>query len=545
MSQNPGAGTAPEHSVIETLQSLIVAFVLAMIFRGFVTEGFVIPTGSMAPTLMGQHLRLHSEKTGWEFPVGVDPSWPARGGNGVEAKYLDLPDPMLGRVYPGSAISERIIPRHRMGDRILVLKSLYPFSSPSRFDVVVFKNPTDPIGPAENYIKRLVGLPDEAIWLVDGDVFATDAESVEDYSSFRIQRKPEHVQRAVWQPVHDSNFMPRDTANWDSPYHGSPWTGTTVDWDTSGPSFRCETADPSIIVWDNHILHLSDWTSYNMISPMYNAGRSMSVADIRLSATIVPDAAGLETRFVIKARQTQYEFILAGGTAAMRMRDDAWGDEFLDQGWSGTEPVEIPSFRAGVPMRIEFWHVDQAMSIFVNGKRIGRPLLYEWRPEERLQNAVERGRDARELAGRAPSGIVEMQWHFAGAPVTLHGVQVDRDLYYRTDRRHGPDRRNPSAPDFENLLDSRHPFGTHPDALAVLGPDHFFMCGDNSTASSDSRLWGNPHPLIAQQIDPHPFVVNRKLLLGKAWVVYFPAPLGVSKNGTPFVPDFGRLRFIR
>jgi hypothetical protein len=71
------------------------------------------------------------------------------------------------------------------------------------------------------------------------------------------------------------------------------------------------------------------------------------------------------------------------------------------------------------------------------------------------------------------------------------------------------------------------------------------MCGDNSQMSLDSRLWGRPHPLVFQEIDRTPFVVNRKLLLGKAWVVYFPAPFSVTQGGVPFVPDFGRLRFIR
>ena len=71
------------------------------------------------------------------------------------------------------------------------------------------------------------------------------------------------------------------------------------------------------------------------------------------------------------------------------------------------------------------------------------------------------------------------------------------------------------------------------------------MCGDNSAASSDSRLWGNAHPLVAEQVDDSPFVVNRRLLLGKAWVVYFPAPLSISENGRSFIPDFGQLRFIR
>lgn len=62
-----------QSGIIENLQSLVVAFVLAMVFRGFVVEGFVIPTGSMAPTLLGQHLKMHSDQTGQDFTVGFDP----------------------------------------------------------------------------------------------------------------------------------------------------------------------------------------------------------------------------------------------------------------------------------------------------------------------------------------------------------------------------------------------------------------------------------------------------------------------------------------
>ena len=79
--------------------------------------------------------------------------------------------------------------------------------------------------------------------------------------------------------------------------------------------------------------------------------------------------------------------------------------------------------------------------------------------------------------------------------------------------------------------------GSESDNLAILGPDQFFMAGDNSTASSDSRLWGNPHPVVAQQIDPAPFVVNRELLLGKAWVVYFPAPHAMTQGGRALIPE--------
>ena len=66
----PASDKPPEDTnIVETLQSLIVAFALAMAVRSFVTEGFFIPTGSMAPTLMGSHVRIDSGFTGYEYPV--------------------------------------------------------------------------------------------------------------------------------------------------------------------------------------------------------------------------------------------------------------------------------------------------------------------------------------------------------------------------------------------------------------------------------------------------------------------------------------------
>ena len=119
-------------------------------------------------------------------------------------------------------------------------------------------------------------------------------------------------------------------------------------------------------------------------------------------------------------------------------------------------------------------------------------------------------------------------------------------MNYRPSILTGPATRNPAKPGFEDRVRAGSPgFGSHPDKPAVLGPDQFYMLGDNSQASQDSRLWGNPAALVAEQIDKSPFVVNRKLLLGKAWVVYFPAPYRITKGSKRLIPDFGRLRFIR
>jgi signal peptidase I len=506
-----------------------------MTFRGFITEGFVIPTGSMAPTLLGEHKRLHGPQTGWDFAVGFDRRQ-------RQVRLEGVADPMLGAAHPGSGTAKREA-RTRMGDRILVLKSLYRFADPDRFDVVVFKNPTNPNGEDGNYIKRLIGLPNEAIWLVDGDVFAGSASAPDDHDAYAVQRKPDHVQRAVWQPVYHSDFFPRHPENLDTRFTGPPWNGD--HWETrQRASYRCDTAEPSFLEWDNHVRPLNDWAPYNALIPGVSRQGRVTVSDVRVASTVVPDDEGLETTLEIEAQSHRMEFIVGAGRAEVRMRPSVYENNVPDEGWVGSGPVPLPPLPAGESTTIDCWHVDQRLALFVDGDLVAE-YEYDWTPKERLEAASGRTGDAADLAVRGPTRPAMLRWHFAGSPVTLHRVRVDRDLYYRVERLKEAALKNPTDERHAEIVNNRYGYATHPDNLAVLGPDHFFMAGDNSAASSDSRLWGNPHPLVAQQIDTHPFVVNRKLMLGKAWVVYFPAPHSLVEDGKAFIPDFGRLRFIR
>ena len=62
--------TKPGHDFVmfrETLESIVVAFVLAFLFRTFEAEAFVIPTGSMSPSLQGQHKDVHCLQCGHRF----------------------------------------------------------------------------------------------------------------------------------------------------------------------------------------------------------------------------------------------------------------------------------------------------------------------------------------------------------------------------------------------------------------------------------------------------------------------------------------------
>ncbi len=512
----PNKEVKPKKSgVIETLQSLVVAFVLAMVFRGFVVEGFVIPTGSMAPTLLGDHLQKYSNQTGQDFTVGFDVR------RSVSADRFS--DPLLGRNIPLSMAEAKLI-EPRGGDRVLVLKTLYPFIQPERFDVVVFKNPTDTQGPSANYIKRLIGLPGETIWIADGDVFASD-----DGETFSVQRKPEHIQRSLWRPVSSTDAIPTDNMALSRPWRGSPWIPKpSDDWTVEERTWYCNTSLPSSLVWDHNRMLIDDWLPYNMLMP---AIRNEPISDLRVSATLTPKSDELTASFTLEALQHRFIWMITNSEAILSMKtNDGEIVKVVE------EPLQEMS--AGSPIRLECWHVDQMMSLYVNGEQVAT-LPYNFTPEQRLRLATNSDDSVpvEEIAGLG-GGPPALAWQFDGSPLSITRLQVDHDLYYRSSRLPARATKNDTKQGNELLVKIGSPaFGTHPDKLGVLGEDQFMMAGDNSAYSLDSRLWGNPDAFVAAQIDDTPFVVNRDLLIGKAWGVYWLPP--------PLIPDFARFRFIR
>src|SRR6185503_20515293 len=112
-------------------------------------------------------------------------------GHKMSARDTDQTDANPIRRADGAEIGT-IAPVH-YGDRILVLKYLYLFEEPRRWDVVVFKSPDDRSGGekyADNYIKRLIGKPFEQIMILDGDIYVREKGS----DHFEIQTKPPVVQ---------------------------------------------------------------------------------------------------------------------------------------------------------------------------------------------------------------------------------------------------------------------------------------------------------------------------------------------------------------
>lgn len=112
-------GTKKKSVIRDWVESIIVAFVLAMIIRTFVVQAFKIPTGSMRPTLIEGDIILVNK-----FIYGAK----------IPFTGLQLPN----------------------------------LTQPKRGDVIVFIYPED---PKKDFIKRLVGLPGEAVEIKDGTVY--------------------------------------------------------------------------------------------------------------------------------------------------------------------------------------------------------------------------------------------------------------------------------------------------------------------------------------------------------------------------------------
>jgi signal peptidase I len=197
----------------ETVEALAVAIILALLFRVFLAEAFVIPTGSMAPTLMGAHKDIFCSRCECRFQIGAS----------IEREYAPAKT-VVGGVCPNcrtmNCLDLANNPNHGTfnGDRIVVNRFQYALSDPRRWDVVVFKYPGN---PKQNYIKRLVGIPNETLTIRHGDVYArpTGDSKAKD----TVLRKSPSKVLSMSHLVHDTNFQSKELSASNYPDRWQPW----------------------------------------------------------------------------------------------------------------------------------------------------------------------------------------------------------------------------------------------------------------------------------------------------------------------------------
>ncbi len=589
------------HAIRETVESIVIAFVLAFLFRTFEAEAFVIPTGSMAPTLMGRHKDVVCPKCGHRYEVsaseeesedGRHPTTDCIAGMCPLCHYVLPMRPDLPRGVPELNEGKIVNQPSYNGDRILVNKYLYTFSDPKRWDVVVFKFPGD---AKVNYIKRLVGLPGEGLKIYEGDVFTRPADSTKE-EDYKIERKPPQKVLAMRQLVHDTDHDPAelDAAGWPLRWH-SPARETDV-WkldkkiagnvvrqqynvDAKGDStawLRYEHLVPTYDVWQQVITSAADKTAQSAL-PFANEDRSKlrrlitdaNPYDGRLDRArfsgdtlkIDPTKLGLHwvSELMLEAdvqAQSGGDLLLdlvRGGKHFTCTIDVKTGEAKLSAAnLTDYAPKATTAVKAPGTHHICFGNVDDQLLLWVDGKSIafdGGTAYDAAKIYGDRSNILPQTSDT-DLGDLAPAGIGARD-----AKLAVTRLQVWRDLYYIADswERTGMD---------GVVTDFPHPFD--PALLSIpttpsmwdrlrerksvefkTNDEQLFVMGDNSAESSDARLWLSGDP---RGNHPGGAYMDRRLLIGKALCVYWPHSWNTIP-GTPIpfplFPNVADMRLVR
>ncbi len=71
-----------------------------------------------------------------------------------------------------------MLPTLENGQRLLVDRLTYRFREPQRGDIVVFRYPAN---PSQHFIKRVIGVPGDEVYIARGTVFVNGVALQEDY----------------------------------------------------------------------------------------------------------------------------------------------------------------------------------------------------------------------------------------------------------------------------------------------------------------------------------------------------------------------------
>jgi signal peptidase I len=563
----------------ETVESIVVALFLALLLRAFEAEAFVIPTGSMAPTLMGRHKDLDCSECGFNFQAGAsreedDQSHTLR----TELARLDREVERLRRLADDSSAGpqQREVARQQLaaieaedgklallrlrlagkmiaaatcpncgntmqltegkgtdirydarypsfdGDRILVDKFAYDFANPQRWDVVVFKYPED---SDTNYIKRLVGLPGETVQIVGGDIWTS-----RNGGSSQIARKPPRVMRAMLQTVHDSDHPAAVLQDEGWPPVWTDWAaagGRAGRWQAEDRRRRftasCATGESAMLRFRHFPPQPEDWKQARLGQALDLPARPEPVDDFQAYNAIhhqghwVGDLA-VACRLESSSATGVVELDLVDGGQRHRCSIDlASGIAVLTAAGGATGRTQTVVHGQG-SWRLLFTNVDDQLRLFVNDKPVvfEQPIVWET--------------PLAEAAVRQPLLAAVVPGDDDPSDLAPAGIMVTAS-------------QQPAAVSVSALQVLRD--GYYIGAVGVgrrgeireksvlafpLEADQFFVLGDNSAASKDGRLWSDVYH------------VDRRLLIGRAVAIFWPHMVPAAWHVTVRLPVLGEVR---
>jgi signal peptidase I len=466
----------PIRHVVELIVSLCLCLLVA---RTFCAEAYVVPTGSMAPTLLGLHHALTCRACGFLYMVGAD--------EGTRA-----PSPVCPNC--GERAPDDDFALASGGDRVIVQKFVYDFRHPRRWEVAVFHFPGE---PSQAYVKRVVGLPGETIAIKEGDV----------YVDGRIARKSLGELRAMQILVHDSRFEPADPQRpprWAFHHGDERPDASATSWKREGDRFVHSGGDVPNLTGNDWLVYKHWEPSLGQYGPIkdfcgYNGGELRAdndVRDVAVEATLVAGDSVESIAISLVSGGDRFVVTIPVATA---------GAVTLDR---NGRPVPIA--RAGNPFdgrrawpRTVALHAavcDRRVQFAADGELLFEPVDYD---DPVLDGAPSESPVALGVRGNA---------------LEVANLRIFRDVYYTSTLASTP----------------RHAKGR---LVAVnLGPEEYFVLGDNSPVSNDSRFWGEGP------------VVRGSMFVGKPLLVHLPGqvvPLEVFGRSVCWVPDPRRIRYIR
>lgn len=573
--QRSSDSAAELNTIRDTVESIWIAIVLAFVLRAFFIEAFVIPTGSMAPRLMGEHWDLRCPNCQYDYahgyPGGGNQAPPPPRGDRTTVPSAQCPN--CGFPY-AKWLEGRRQQFVNAGDRVLVMKYLYTFHNPEPWDVVVFKNPQN---NQENYIKRLIGLPGETLEIVHGDIFVRDPQwplDLKGSPGWHIRRKSPKAQEAMWQVLYDNDYrpahgLPSPRGASDTPLPVRHWApeGQPGPWDLSGSggrqfAYAGGKDDRSDLTFDARTEDFWPTYGYNpSTSEISQIDKDRDiVSDLKLAVTFVPKSA--EAALTLQLSSFENRFVAtvwASGGFSVRHSPSLEGDR-----WADWRPRRAPNSPAGEPLEwnkghdIALVHADFRIQLWIDGRCVFETTDSQYRADHdalkaRMENIANEP---------IPRPIVKLGG--GGGAFDLRHVRLMRDVYYTSYNLQG----QPSGPLFEyaNALDihaGQRGWGVMGNPIR-LSRDSYFCLGDNSPMSLDGRGWWQAAPTL--RLWKHPEwphatrsaeentedalyqlgTVPKYNLIGKALFVYWPA--GLRPPGldfVPLVPNAGKMRLIR
>ena len=234
----------------------------------------------------------------------------------------------------------------------------------------------------------------------------------------------------------------------------------------------------------------------------------------------------------------------AAGAMTIAKSDN--GTEWVELAHRNIEwPVNTPHLRVGNTTHVNVWYKP----VLVRFANVDHQLIFQF-GDEIVDCDLGRKPDS---AGPVESNVEPEVRIFGSGKLVLSHIAIFRDIYYTT-----PQQQTGKA----CFAAAGRPF--------KLGPGEFFVLGDNSPASHDSRLWANKGIGVNGEPVYRPGIVPHDYLVGKAVFVYwpngfeFPWPRGLKtylKNNWQnrqnrlsavmywivslrWIPNIGQMRFI-